>query len=201
MNASDAFMADAAAKSLDTAQGTTPGNSTIKCSVVGVIADDEPLQTHDQATFFIYPLVFSAIASGYIEATITPAKTRFTNARLGQWLALNPMPLRLIKIDGATDADVLSSMEVLPKRVTPQGQSAEDTIDISTYQTAQDFRDNRVQVPIAIVLDGATYLDIVNECDASAAFEYTIAFVFGPVLDRRLDVPEAGPVTFKSPGR
>lgn len=203
MNAADAFLDDARAKSLDTAQGTTPGNSVIKCKVVGTVFN-AGVTEHDQASFFEYPLTFQALNGDatYDQATITvPSSPRYNDVRLAEWIALNPLPLRNVNITGANDADILSTMQILPQRVTPMGQAAFDTIDVASYQTAQDFQSTRVQVPMAIIVDGTTYLDFINDSKTVTAFSYTPSFLFGPRLDRRLDVPDAGAVQIRSPGR
>ncbi len=201
-NAADAFLEDArGAKSLDVSQpGTTPGNSTIKTRMVGT-ALDPPGVLNDQASFFIYPLTFGAQADGYVEAAISvPASPRYDAQQLAIYIFGNPLPLRNLNITGATDADALSGMQIMPQRVTPMGQAAFDTINISDFQTAQDFQDTRVQVPMALIIDGVTYVDSVNECTATG-FAATFSWLFGPRLDRRLEVPEASAVQIRSPGR
>jgi hypothetical protein len=200
--AANAFLDDAASRggrSLDTAAGTSPGNSTVKCRVVG-IATGLGGQTYDQASFFSQ--IGDVVIAGetYILATVTPAQSRYTSAKLTDYITFNPLPLRNINVTGANSADAVSSISVIPNRITPQGQSAFDTINASDYQTAQDFQDTRVQIPMALVIDGYTYLQIVNDAQATAV-QYSIAFLFGPRMDRRLDVPDAGPVQIRSPGR
>lgn len=197
MEASDAFMSDArGAKSLDTAAGTTPGNSTIRVRVQGTALD---AQTYDQASIFCQIGDIPIDATSYVLATVTPAQSRYTNAKLADYITWNPLPLRNLNFTGANSADAVASISVIPNRITPMGQSAFDTIYASTYQTAADFQDTRVQIPLALIIDGYTFLQIVNDAQV-VAVQYSLSFLFGPRLDRRLDVTDAGPVQIHSPG-
>ncbi len=197
-DAASAFLEDARGKSLDSSTGTTPGNSTIKCRVTGTSSVSG--NTYDQAPFFAQIGDVAIVVEEYTLANVTPSQSRYNNAKLADYVTFNPQPLRNININGANSADAVSSIQVIPNRVTPQGQAAFDTINASDYQTAQDFQDTRVQIPMAVVVDGYTYLQIVNDAQVTAVV-YQIAFMFGPRMDRRLEVPDAGPVQIKSPGR
>lgn len=199
-NPADAFLADAnSQKSLDASIGNNPGNSQIKFTVVGTALG---AHTYDQAAFFSQ-LGDIAIDATYVLATVTPSQSRFNNAQVSDFLTFNPLPLRNINIVGVTGTDgaaAASSLQVMPFRITPMGQAAFDTIDATSFQTAQDFQTTRVQIPVALAVDGYTYLRLINNAQATAV-RYSVTFTFGPRLDRRLEIPEASAAVVKSPGR
>lgn len=199
MEVADSFISDArgGAKSLDASVGTTPGNSQIKFRVTGTAVGTH---TYDQAPFFCQLGDVVIAATTYVLATVTPAVSRFSNAQVADFLTFNPLPLRNLNIVGSNSANAVSSIEVQPTRITPMGQSANDSEYASSYQTASDFQNTRVQIPLAVVIDGYTYLRVINSAEATAV-TYTAGVTFGPRLDRRLEVPPATPALIKSTAR
>ena len=199
-NPADAFISDAGQnRSLDASIGSNPGNSQIKFAVVGTATG---AHTYDQAAFFSQLGDVAITAGTYVLGTVTPSQSRFSNAQVADFLTFNPLPLRninIVSVAGTDAAAAASSIEVMPFRVTPMGQSAFDTLAATSFQTATDFQTTRVQIPLALAIDGYTYVRIVNNAQA-AAVTYTASFTFGPRLDRRLEIPEAGAAVINSPG-
>lgn len=199
MNPADAFISDAGRKSLDSSLGTNPGNSQIKFRVTGTALG---AHTYDQAAFFSQLGDVVIAATTYVLATVTPAVTRYSNAQVADFLTFNPLPLRnanIVSVAGADASAAASSIEAQPFRITPMGQQATDVIAATSFQTSVDYQTNRVQIPMALAVDGYSYLRIINAAQATAV-TYTVSFTFGPRLDRRLEIPEAGAAVINSPG-
>lgn len=194
MNVSDAFLQDAGgARNLDRAVGTHKGNSQMRFGVAGTAPG---AHTYDQASLF-FAETDSAISSSYALATVTPSVSRFNNAQVGDFIALNPMHIRNLNVVGADSADTIASMEIRPVRYTPFGEDQSETIYANAFQTAGDFQTTRVQVPIAFTVDGYSSLRIINDANATPA-AYNLTVTFGARADRRLEVPAAGAAVIKS---
>ncbi len=194
----DAFLEDAngGARSLDASAGSKPGNSQIKFRVTGTAVG---AHTYDQASFYFQVADTVIAATTYVLATVTPSVSRFSNAQVSDYLTFSPMFLRNINIVGANSAAAVSSIEVQPIRTTPMGQSQSDSVYASSFQTATDFQNTRVQIPIGEVVDGYSSIRIINNAEATAV-TYNVTHTFGPRLDRRLDVPRSTPAVIRSPG-
>lgn len=185
-------------RSLDGSLAAQANNkpSQIKFRVTGTALG---AHTYDQAGFFSQLGDIVIAATTYVLATVTPSATRFSNAQVSDFLTFNPLPLINANVTGANSADAVGSMELLPVRWTPMGTQQTDSVYASNFQTAQDFQNTRVQLPVTEIIDGYTYLRLVNLAQATAV-TYSIAFTFGPTMDRRLDVPQGPAAVIRSPG-
>ena len=182
------------------------GNRTIKFSVAG---DPAPAAgQNDQAAFFNeVPDPLLAPAPAFFAAVVTPAVPTFTAAQVTTFVALNPMSLRNMNLTGAiygggpAGAELVAGGRLDIVRNTPFGASETEEIYFSTYLTTQDFQSTRIQIPIAgEVIDGYTYCRIVTPQDAAGQAAYSVAWLFGPRMDRRSEVPNVGAAVVRSPG-
>lgn len=166
----------------------------IKWSVLGTA----PGVAYDQANFGDFPGI-PIIAATYALATITPSVLYYTNAEIAQTLLANPSQLRNLNVTQADSAATVASIVVRPTRATIYGENATVEIQASGFQTPQDFQATRVQIPMDVVMDGATPVVITNDSNATPA-SYKITFTFGLGPSRGAEVPNYGPATIRSPG-
>jgi hypothetical protein len=205
-DAANAFLADVGAggggggpvgaMSADAGMGLG-SKMTMKFRVEGNILSD---QLYDQASFFGI-LTAQALGDDYQLADVTPSAQRFSNAQVSDYLSLNPMIVlnaNFPNVSGSDAAAATSSIAAVIRRFNPFNQNAQDQIDASDKQTAADFQNNRVQIPFAEKLDGYTEINIVNDQQATAV-SYTVAWIFGGRIDRRVEVADQAPVLVRSP--
>jgi hypothetical protein len=182
------------------------GNRTIKYSVLG---DPAPaVGQSDQTPFFNQiPDPPLAPAPLFFVVVPTPAVPTFNAQQVTAFVALNPMSLRNMNLTGAiygagpAGAELVAGGRLDIVRATPFGSTETEEIYFSTYLTTQDFQSTRIQIPIAgEIIDGYTYCRIVTPQDVAGQAGYSIAWLFGPRMDRRAEVPNVGAAVVRSPG-
>jgi hypothetical protein len=175
------------------------GNRTIKYSFTSA-----QFALTDQVPFFNQ--IADPNIGGAVVAAPTPAVPTFTNAQVTEFVALNPMSLRNMNMTGASyglaaGTDLVAGGRLDIVRQTPFGQIETEEIYFSTYLTTQDYQTTRIQIPIAgEVIDGYTYCRLVTPANLAAAGAYSVAWLFGPRMDRRAEVPNVGAAVVRSPG-
>lgn len=181
------------------------GNRTIKFNFTGVafVPTDS-----DQVPYF-NQIPDISLGPGFIVGAPVPAVPTFTAGQVTAFVALNPMSLRNMNLTGAlygagpAGAEIVSSGRLDIVRSTPFGQVETEEIYFSTYLTSQDFQTTRIQIPIAgEIIDGYTYCRLVTLQDpgGAAVASYSVAWLFGPRMDRRAEVPNVGAAVVRSPG-
>ena len=175
------------------------GNRTIKFSFLSAQNAQD-----DQVPFFNQ--ITDPQQGAAVVAAPTPAVPTFTNAEVTTFVALNPMSLRNMNMTGANyggaaGTDLVAGARLDIVRQTPFGQIETEEIYFSTYLTTQDYQTTRIQIPIAgEVIDGYTYCRILSPTDLANPAGYSVAWLFGPRMDRRAEVPNVGAAVVRSPG-
>ena len=175
------------------------GNRTIKFSFTSA-----QFAVDDQVPFFNQ--IIDPPLGGTVVGAPVPAVPTFSVAQVTEFVALNPMSLRNMNLTGANyggaaGTDLVAGARLDIVRQTPFGQIETEEIYFSTYLTTQDYQTTRIQIPIAgEVIDGYTYLRIVSPPNLAAAGGYSVAWLFGPRMDRRAEVPNVGAAVVRSPG-
>lgn len=176
--------------------GQTIGNAVITFAVQGTAAAGA--LAWDQAWFFsqIGDIV---VDSTYAIATVTPSSTRFTNAQVADFISFQPFCAVNMNLVAASDADVVSGLQMQPIRLTPFGTEASATVYNLQYQTTADFQTTRGQIPFSEIVDGYTYLRLISPIQVAAA-TYSCSFLLGLRPDRRSQVPRLPAQVLNSSG-
>lgn len=151
--------------------------------------------TRDQANFFFRDP--PAAETGNALATVTPAVSSFTMAEVASYIA-ETGPLRIVSwnFSGADSPVTITSLKLTPRRLTPFGDEGRKDYLATTYLTADQFQDTRLNIPLAVTVDGYTGVQITNTANATPA-SYSLAVMFAASLDKRLTVPSAPPVAMR----
>jgi hypothetical protein len=173
---------------------TGPSGNVILMYVTGTASAG--ILVYDQAWFFSQ-LADTPVDTTYSIATVTPAVARFSNAQVADFITFEPLFCINANIVAASAAAVISGMTITPVRFDPFGNQALAAQYQAAYQTASDFQTTRGQFPLGEVIDGYTYLRALSPIQVAAA-TYTVAFMFGPRQDRRVNVPRVQPVAVRS---
>lgn len=168
------------------------GDQPMNFSVVGTA----PGVANDQANIFFRdpPAVISA---AYALATVTPSVSTFTAAEVASFIAeTGPYQALSWNFTGADAANTLASMKVIPRRVTPFGEDAKQDWNANTYQDAYQYQDKRLNVPLAVKLDGYTGVMITNTSNATPA-SYSLAVLMAGRLDKRFEIADRSPLVME----
>lgn len=181
--------ADGAARSLDGGMGDEPMNFSVVGTAPGV--------ANDQANFFFRdpPAVINAT---FALATVTPtSSSSFTAAEVASFIAeVGPWRIVSWNFTAADSPATLSGMRIIPRRITPFGEDGQKSINVNSYLSADQFQTDRVNVPVAVTVDGYTGVMITNPSNATPA-SYSVAVMFKSRLDKRLEVAASPPVVMR----
>lgn len=142
----------------------------------------------------------AALPTGVVSPVIAPYKN------IIKYLLANPSQLQSIVIqsnESATGgAPVLSSLRISPKRVTPFGMNASNEIRVQSYQTTQDFQANRITVPLAVILDAFSFLNLVSDVNSSgAAVVLNLTLMIGKRAQASQPLKQGAPMRIAPGGR
>lgn len=151
----------------------------------------------DQVPFF-YAIADTAKDSGHDLATPSPAVTRFTALQVGQYIERRPAQIVNINVTAADSSETVSSMVIEPVRYEIAGAVLTDRVDADDFQDAKDFQTTRVTIPMDYVVDGWSFIRLINDQNSAPKASYTVSFTlnFGP--DQRAEVARINPRVTKS---
>jgi hypothetical protein len=150
----------------------------------------------DQANFFFRdpPAVLNTT---FALATVTPEVNTFTAAEVASFIA-ETGPYRVLSwnVTAADTPATISTMRLIPRRITPFGEDSQKSFTINTYLSAEQFQTDRVNIPVAVTIDGYTGVMITQTANATPA-SYSVAVMFAARLDKRLEVEARRPVVMR----
>jgi hypothetical protein len=142
------------------------------------------------------PTGLTSIATG---ATLSDYKD------LLRYVFSNPMMvLSLLFTSSETQASapLLSSILITPTRRNPQGLVVQNQRQLRTVQTTADFQANRATFPLALPLDGITYVNFTSDVNLSGAdVTVNLAILIGKRVEMRKQLGRGVPVAPRPGGR
>lgn len=142
----------------------------------------------------------AALPTGVVSPVLAPYKNVI------KYLTSNPSALQSVVIasseSASTGAPLLSSLVISPKRVTPFGMNNSNQVSAQSYQTTQDFQANRITIPLAVALDGFSFLNMVTDTNNSgAAVTFNVTLMIGRRNQARAGLKQAAPMRVLPGGR
>lgn len=123
-----------------------------------------------------------------------------------KYLLSNPSLIQSVSFTSSeatsTGGPLLSSLVLTPQRQTPFGLQNSNAIQLQAYQTTQDFQPTRSTVPLRMIVDGFSTLNLTSATNNSGGtVTINCVFFFGKRVEGRKQLKGGSPMVMRPGGR